>query len=245
MTKFLKMLVLAAAVVALSSVASATALCSAEIGVALSSLPTCEIDLTIGSVQYDLVFSSFAEAGGSSNATLATVDASTVGGYGGLEFGGSTGSTLSVTSLSYTVTLLNAGGNVATNCTGLLGAYTCAIDGQSQQANFGLLGNTNGQVSFTSDACGIPPTLAPGAQSYGPALCSSNVAAGTGLGLGISVNLSLPGPGSPNTLNYVDSDFYVTSSYNAVTPEPTTFVLLGAGLGLVGMLRRRSRAARQ
>jgi hypothetical protein len=47
-----------------------------------------------------------------------------------------------------------------------------------------------------------------------------------------------------NTLTNIESDVYVGNSYNATTPEPTSFVLMGAGLGLVGLLRRR-KAARQ
>jgi hypothetical protein len=74
--------------------------------------------------------------------------------------------------------------------------------------------------------------LTPAASTYGPASVGNQTA--------IAFGSSYDGN---NALANEETDVYLLATYQNPVPEPTTFVLMGAGLGLVGLLR--SRAARK
>jgi len=202
----------------------------------MGSIGSCEIDLTVSGVSYAVDFTSFSAGG--SNAVLTAVDASNSSGEAGLQFTGAGSTNLtSFSGLGYTASIATTG-----QCTGAIGAYTCYIAGQYQQVSYGVLGNSSGTVTYNTDTCAsIPPNsvlvLTPASSTYPATACTSNI---TGNDV-VSMTSSL----GTNTLTNIESDVYVGSSYNATTPEPTSFVLMGAGLGLVGLLGRRRKAARQ
>ena len=225
MTKFraVKMLVLVAGLLVVGVSSASAAACSTFVGSAVSTLTTCDINLTYSGQSFTVTFSNFSD-GGASNMVLNAVDSSNLTGQAGLQFVGSPAGTPigTFTGFSYTASITSA-------CNS---GFTCYIIGQYQQAAFGALGNPSGSVTYTTDTCNVPPVLTPSASTYGPSLCGSYIPAGSN-----DVVTASYVPGT-NTLNNLETDVYVGSVTNA--PEPTTFVLMGAGLGLIGMLRRKT-----
>jgi len=203
-----------------SAGASAAALCTSFIGTAISSIGSCDIQLTIGPQSFTVNFSSFTNA---PTGVLSQVDSSNATGQAGLQFVGTPAGTplAAWTNFSYTAQITSAC-NVG---------FDCFIIGQYQQAAYGSLVDLTGTLSFSADTCGVPGNLTPGSSTYGPTLCTANIA-------GADTVTTTYDPGN-NTLNNFETDVYVGAVGNTV-PEPTTFVLLGAGMGVLGLLRRRS-----
>ena len=108
--------------------------------------------------------------------------------------------------------------NVATGFIGS-SSYTAAASGSSECpcSTPGIGGGTSFNGSYFEVALG-----------------SSNLASGFGVTYSDTLTAGSIQGGSGNLFELVSYSQQVTS------PEPTTFVLMGAGLGLLGMLRRRA-----
>lgn len=215
-----KFLLLAAAVVAFSSLAFATT-CASEIGTVTSSLTSCTISGFTGTALTGETVT-FSFSNGNGTLTLGAVDFNAALGIAGLQFTDGNG-TSSYSGFGDTATL--------SPTTGCQTNYNCSLDGVYEQGSFTQLSNSNGLLTITATGASTQ-MLTPAASTYGPASVGNQTA--------IAFGSSYDGN---NALANEETDVYLLATYQNPVPEPTTFVLMGAGLGLVGLLR--SRAARK
>jgi len=192
---------------------------------------------TVAFTNMTLTFSNFSLSG-----TSDVITASDDGG-GSLINGGftftdqtSTSGLVPGTVIGYTVsiTTCNAG-------------WTCTLTGYNDQGNFPFISGTNtGQLVFTytyNPNTGQTPTSTTLNQSN--TTLNNNTLYVQGISPDtVSASVAYSLTGSAGEATQITDDVYISNTYNATVPEPTTFVLMGAGLGLVGLLRRRKSARR-
>jgi len=220
-----KFFLIAAGVVAFSGLASATTACVPGTGYTaaqLNALGACEIG--------DKIFSNFAFSGATvSDAGVATVT-----------FSGPGASPYTAAYIAQ-VTDSTGGGIIS----GFTLNYTVAVDTTLAPLNYIRVFNSGIGDGSTSPLSG--GTSFNSAVLTGGASCTST----TNDALNVQTNTPCNGM-SAASINVADTFTYTTGNgigsvsnllQEGVTsgvPEPTTFVLMGAGLGLIGMLRRRA-----
>lgn len=220
----MKKLLLIAVLGAMGSASMYAAACSTFIGSSFNTIGSCTDTLALSSGGTVVVtFSGFSDGG--SGATVSAVESNNLSGQVGFQLAGANQQTpLSPFSgLGYTATI--------TSCTP--GQYACSIFAQYQQASFGVVGNPTGVVSFSGDTCGAVPNLTPSSSTFPATLCSSPITTGNN-----DVVVAAYSSGT-NILTGMETDVYV-NAIDTTAPEPTTFVLMGAGLGLLGLVRRKT-----
>jgi hypothetical protein len=221
----MKKLLLVSALVLFGSASMYAAACNTFIGTSFNTIGTCTDTVLLGSGgTVTVTFSAFSDGG--SGAVVAAIENNAVTGQMGFQLAGANQQTplTPFTGLTYTATI--------TSCTP--GSFACTIFAQYQQASFGVPGNATGSVSFAADGClPVPAPLTPSNSTLPATNCSAAIASGVG------DTVTLNYTAGTNSLTGLESDVYV-NAVDTTVPEPTAFILMGAGLGLVGLVRRKA-----